>query len=842
MYLFLRLSLDLCDLVNLRNISGKILVNARLSLKCRSFILGLILAFLAIMGRVYSGEDNPLDIDELNRHVVFTENFFLKHMPDAMKGEEEEQEGLNKLEKASDVSLIPLDEEFAPDLDSRTMTRAAAEKERTELKNQGKKVVRTHDDELSLVDQDEDGEEHESNEKTEYIDNTDPGFEEQKKILKYDTEMKRKLLKLRRKNKFKDIPFGPQAPHLAMVDIFGVTGDDMADPLMEIYGLESRYDGERDLEDFEKLHKSITNPTKFTKKKIWGYDREGNPIFSDKIWLEQKMAGNVITEPSDTLKMKHMEYIFPQKVYSTDGFLDEYGTFGIKSLLDKYRLKQENKSKEIIKKKKVSKLKKPEITKKEIGGSSGRTSSSEKQINWQVARRAIDVDTKNKMAKDLEGVEDLNGVIEAMNTNNPDRQRKDAEKVFWDYYSKKKQRKYDERKEIYDLEISVPKISFGFLSKKTLFGWREVLFDHAMENIGKYDPRASQRYESLLGSDQVKGIPPSRIIADMSSEAIRRPKSHHLFPNPIKGFKNFFCKRLERKYREYVADVLQFRAEDSTYNELIDLTNKYETRQDWLSQFENPWLFIPQGQAISNNIDKGTNVNTDNEYEKELLSLELDAIPASEIEIFMRQHLKKDVLFSDEYEAEEAKEAMFRKIIRETADYNENQPYKLPHRPRASRLLPVNDGYNPSEALRQKESFNTKTTIFKQGRVVVDPIEKKKIKVLEKGERKRVESGLDREENKRNIGKKMVKSTGYYLDDNGEKLLEDRQRFNKKISNMGGVLESEYIYKDEGRGPRTKKVPFSTDAVSSTNAPYKRNAIHKTVFDDYSSSNDNTTI
>ncbi|OII75281.1 uncharacterized protein cubi_03760 [Cryptosporidium ubiquitum] len=838
MYLFIRLSLNLCDYMTLRTVVGKVFVNRQLSLKYRSLILGLILVLLSILGRVYSEEENSLDINELNRNVVFTENFFLKHMPDAIKGEEEELEGLNEVEKASDVSLIPLDEGFALDLDSRTMTRDAADKERNELKEQGEKVVRAHDDELSLVDQSEEGDEDELAGKTARLDDTDPGSEEQKKILKYDTEMKKKLLKLRRKHKYKDIPFGPQAPHLAMVDIFGVTGDDKADPFMEIYGLESRYDAERDLEDYEKLHKSIVNPTRFTERKIWGYDREGNPIFSNKVWLEQKMAGKV-RELSDGLKKKRMEYVFPQKVYSTDGFLDEFGTFGVKSLLDKFRFKQENKSKEIRKKKPVSRLKEPEIVKKDIVSGSGR-SSSDKYINWQVARRAINLEARNRMLKDFEGVEDLTGVINTMNSNNPDKQRKDAEKLFWDYYSKKKQKQNVKRKEIYDLEISVPKISFSFLPKKTLFGWREVLFDHAMESIGKYDPRASQRYDALLGSDQVKGIPPSRIIADMSSEAIRRPKSHRLFRNPIKGFKNMFCERLEKKYREYVADVLQLRAEDSTYNELIDLSNKYETRQDWLSQFENSWVFIPQGKAIPDDIsdNKGGNEKADNEYEKELLSLELDTIPASEIEIFMRQHIKEDILFPDEDEAEEAKEAMFRKIIRETAEYNENQPYKLPHRPRASRLLPVNDGYNPAEALRQKESFNTKTTILKQGRVVADPIEKKKIKILEKGERKRVEAGLDREEYRRNLERQIVQDSELYLNEEKEKPFNNRKKSAKNGLNQAGILENEYVYKDEGRGPRMKDPPFSTDAVSSTKTPYRKNPIHKTVFDNYSGIDD----
>ncbi|KAH8583537.1 uncharacterized protein ELE39_000305 [Cryptosporidium sp. chipmunk genotype I] len=842
MYLFLRLSLNSFSYINLKTIASRRFVNAQLFLKYRSLILGLVLVLLTILVGVYSGEENSLDINELNRNVIFTENFFLKHIPGAVKGEEEEErEGLNEVDRESDVSLIPLDEGIAPDLDSRTMTRAAADKERIEHKEKGKKVMLTHDDELSLIDQGQDNYGESGGEQAK-LDDSDPGSEEQKKILKYDTEMKQKLLKLRRKHKYKDIPFGPQVPHLAMVDIFGVTGDDKADPLMEMYGLESRYDGGRDLEDYEDLYKSVTSPTKFTERKIWGYDRDGNPITSKKIWLEQKMDGKVIMETSDIHKRNRMDYIFPQKVYSTDGFLDEFGTFGVKSLLDKFRFRQENKFRERRKKKPVSKLKEPEIIKKEIWNSSGRVSGSDKHIGWQVARRAIDVAARDKMIKDFEGVEDLNGVINVMNINNPDKQRQDAEKVFWDYYSKKKQKEYEDRKKRYSLELSKPEISvnIGFSGAKTLFGWREVLFDQAMESIGKYDPRASQRYDSLLGSDLVKGIPPSRIIADMSSEAIRRPRTHHLFPNPIKGIRNMFCKRLEKKYREYVADVLQLRAEDSTYNELMDLANKYEARQDWLSQFENSWVFIPQGKAIPDDMskDKGTGAKVDDDYEKELLSLELDTIPASEMEIFMRQHLNGDILFPDDDEAESAKEAMFRKIIRETAEYNENQPYKLPHRPRASRLLPVNDGYNPTEAIRQKENLSTKTTLVKQGRVVADPLEKRKIKLLEKGERKRLEMDLDRKEYRKNLERKMIRGSESGLRNHEKPYIISIRKSTENNSNRDGVLKNEYIYKDEGRGPRAIDEPFSTNAVSSSKAPYKRNPMQKTVFDNYATRND----
>ncbi|OLQ19422.1 hypothetical protein ChUKH1_07635 [Cryptosporidium hominis] len=842
MYLFIRIYLNFCNSMRLRIIAGKHFVNAQLFLKYRSSILILVLVFLAILDGSFSGEESPLDINELNRNVVFTENFFLKHIPGAIKGEEEEREGLNEIDRESDVSLIPLDDGIAPDLDSITMTRATADKKHHEDKEKGKKVMHTHDDELSLIDQDEDDDEGKSDREQEKLDDLDPGSEEQKKILKYDNEMKKKLLKLRRKHKYKDIPFGPQAPHLAMVDIFGVTGDDKADPLMEMYGLESRYDGERDLKDYEDLYKSVTSPTKFTERTIWGYDREGNPITSKKIWLEQKVEGKVITEAGDKQNRNRMDYIFPQKVYSTDGFLDEFGTFGVKSLLDKFRFKQENKFKEKKKKKSPNKVKEPEIIKKEIWNNSGRVAGPDKHIGWQVTRRAIDVAARDKMIKDLEGVEDLNGVINAMNTNNPDKQRRDAEKVFWDYYSKKKQKEHENRKQIYGVEFSIPKLSLdiNFSPAKTLFGWREVLFDQAMESIGKYDPRASQRYDSLLGSDLVKGIPPSRIIADMSSEAIRRPKTHHLFPNPIKGFRNMFCKRLEKKYREYVADILQLRAEDSTYNELMDLANKYEARQDWLSQFENSWIFIPQGKAVPENIIENNEANSkaEDDYEKELLSLELDTIPASEMEIFMRQHLNGDVLFVDDSEAEDAKEAMFRKIIRKTAEYNENQPYKLPHRPRASRLLPVNDGYSPTEAIKQKESLNSKTTIVKQGKVVVDPLEKKKIRLLEKEERKRVGAGLDREEVRRDLERKIIQGSELDLSDHGASFKSRNQKLTENSSDGFGIPENEYIYKDEGRGPRNIKEPFSTNAVSSSKAPYKRNPIQKTAFDNYTTRNE----
>ncbi|KAJ1611656.1 hypothetical protein OJ252_1481 [Cryptosporidium canis] len=840
MYLFKGRSLYPCGDASWEALSSKTLARP-CSSEYRSILLGFILIFVTIFGRVHSGEDKSLNIDELNKNVYFTEEFFLKHIPGALARDEGgEREGLNEVEE-KDVSLIPTDDEFAPDLESITMTRASAEKERAGSSDSGRGAFPALDEELSLMDQDSD--EDKSEVGTAMQDDSDPGSEEQKRILKYDTEKKKKLLKLRQRRKYKDIAFGPQAPHLAMVDIFGVTGDDTDNPLMEMYGLESRYGREKDLKDFEDLHSSVVNPTKFTEKKVWGYDREGNPIFSKKLWLEQKTAGKEVPWPTGAQNMK-MEYSFSQKVYSTDGFLDEFGTFGVKSLLDKFRYKQENKFIEKKKKKQSNKLKEPEIV-MELDSESGKLSGQDKHIGWQVTRRAMDVDARNKIINDFEGVEDLSGIIRAMNADGPDKQRKDAERVFWDYYSKKKQNKCEKKGNLCEIEVKIPDVSFSFdfLSKKTLFGWREVLFDQAMESIGKYDPRASKRYDGLLGSDQIKGIPPSRIIADMSSEAIRRPKSHHIFRNPIKGFKNLFGKRLERKYKEYVADVLQLRAEDKAYNELMDLANRYEARQDWLSQFENSWLFIPQGQAIPDTtqteVRDGTSAKTDDDYEKELLSLELDAIPASDMEIFMNQHLKGDILFPDDDEAEGAKEAMFRKIIRETAEYNEKQPYRLPHRPSASKILPVNDGYNPTEALRQKERLTTRTKVFKQGRVVAEPIEKRKIKTLELGEKKKIEAANDKEEYRKSVKSDIIHGSMFDItgQEKGEFGASDKKTF-KGNSDKDTGFDGEYIYKDEGRGARPSKYPSSTTAVSSSRAPFKRNPLQKTVFDNYLDADD----
>ncbi|KAF7457407.1 hypothetical protein HWI79_2045 [Cryptosporidium felis] len=798
--------------------------------RCKSVILPVIFILGTFLMRV-SGEGEPLlNIEELNKHVHFTEDFYHKHVPEAVRGVLE-KEGLNEVEGTDDVSLVSTDENFEPDLEAKAITREMAHKEFIEQKKKGN--VNLPEEELSFI------EEKESDDslggdsiRFESLEN-DPGANEQKEILKYDTEKKKKLLRMRRKNKFRDISFGPQASHLAMADIFGITGDEASNPLMEIYGLESKYDIE--LNDFEEAHSSVARPSGFTEKKIWGYDGEGKPIYSRKAWMEQKLGGTVVSDEVCGSTKRRIEYLFPQKFYMADGFLDEFGTFGVKSLLDKYKYHQDFKYKEKRKKKPVKSVKSPEIVKKEIVNNSKVTIGREKRVGWQVAHRMIDMESRDKIAKDFEDVGDLSEVISVMRAIDPDKQRKDAEKVFWEYYSKKKDREYQRKKEIFDIELAIPSTSSETSEKpkKTLMGWREVLFDQAVDNIGKYDPRASQRFDVLLGGDELKGIPPSRIITDMSSEAIRRPKTHHMFQNPIKGFKNIFFRRLEKKYREYVVEILQLRAEDNAYNEMMDFANKYESRQDWLSQFDSPWLFIPFGLAIpeklrSDEVQESEDKKID-EYENQLLSLELEVIPTRDIDIFMSQHLKGDVIFPDEMEAEDEKEAMFRKIIRETAGYNENQPYRLPHRPKGSKLLPVSDSYSPREAIRERDKLLSKTEIIKQGRVVANPIEKAKIKVIEKGVRKKIESGADEKERQANLKEKMaqrsdMKSKGDNFTGSGN--IERNTRGSSNSEHL------ERAFKDEGRGPRMDNPPFSTFGVSTTRphfSPRRKNA-HKTVF------------
>ncbi|KAH7650237.1 hypothetical protein FG379_002580 [Cryptosporidium bovis] len=783
------------------------------------------------------------DVENIGKNVIFTEKFYLKHLPEVLE-KDESLEDLNVME-SGDVSVLPDDDLFSPDLNARTTTRYSMEleKEKDEKESIKTGAYPVHA-ELSYIDDEDIDYDYKNTDdigkdvvrKSQVTEkDKEPGEDEQKRLLEYDTEENRKLLKLRKKRGYKDIAFGPQAEHLTMTDIFGETGNESRDPLMKKYGLES-YGFDEDMENLEEAWGSVVFPSKFRDKKVWGYDKEGRPIYSEKNWIKALLSGKVEADrklagigASGKPDSKKLEYSFPQKYYGVDGFLDSLGICSMKSLLDKYKSYIDNLGKGrkttnhgfgSFNKRKNKKNKGPEIDRPDIDLNK-RHLGQDKQTNWKLRYNMMEKEEADKLANDLEGVEDLKGVIEVLNLKNPSTERRDAEAVFREYYTsegKYKENINDSSDNVItlDVELALPTINKSKSKKKTLCGWREALFDQAIDNLGKYDPRA-KKYGTQRGNDEIKGIPPSRIITNLSSEALRRPETHHTFYNAYKGMKNLFFNRLEKKYRQYVSELVELRSKDPTYNEMMNLANVYENRQEWLKIFHNPWLFIPKGIVFSEEVTKEQYKPSDeNEYEKELLALELDSIPTRNIDIFMEQHLKGDVLFPDEVESQEQKEAMFRKIMKETAIYNEKQDYKLPHRAKRSKnRLPMSGSYNPTEAIRKKEELNKKTLLTVKGRVVATPTEKQMIKVFEKDAKKTMESKTG----KRELDRKVVNSIIYNSDKEGPDDVRKTFTFGTKVKKQSGFsgeehLNDEHIYKDEGRGPRNIEPPFSTTAVS----------------------------
>ncbi|KAH8740817.1 hypothetical protein FG386_003054 [Cryptosporidium ryanae] len=820
-----------------------------------SLISGILVRGTDLKEQNKASEELKGGIEGVGKGIIFTEKFYLKHLPEALE-RDGSLEDLNVME-GEDVSILPDNELFTPDLNARTTTRYSLELEKEQKKdkdNKKKKMFEVHnfpqyDDELSYID-DEDDELNHDYMKTKGIgngvvrkikvdrkdDEKEPGEEEQERLLEYDTEEKKKLLKLRKKHGYKDIVFGPQVENLAMTDIFGETGRDSRDPSMRKYGLES-HGIDDDIEDLEQAWGSVVFPSKFKEKKIWGFDKEGRPIYSEKNWIKKKLSGEVDGIDHDLALIgaggkpggRKIEYNFPQKYYGVDGFLDSLGICGIKTLLDKYKgyIDSLDKGRKVgysdlglsLNKHKVKKKKEPEIEKQDID-SNKRNLGQDKQTNWQLAYNIMEKEEADKLSRDLEGVEDLKGVIDVLNLRAPSAQRRDAEAVFKEYYTSngknhKNRNGSPDNVISLDVELAFPSLRQFKSDKRTLYGWREALFDQAIENLGKYDQRA-KKYGMLREDDEIKGIPPTRIITNLSSEVLRRPVTHHTFSNPYKGIKNLFFRRLEKKYRQYVSEIVEIRSKDPIYNEMMNLANLYESRQEWLKRFESPWLFIPKGVVFSEVVKNQLELSDEEDYEKELLALELDAVPTRNIDIFMEQHLKGDVLFPDEGESQEKKEAMFRKIMKETAIYNEKQEYKLPHRAkRSKKTLPTKDLYSPVDAIKKKEELNKKISLTVKGRVVATPTEKQKIKILEKGAKKVIESKNDRGEIAKGVLNAILSGSNEEKQSHVQEKLTFGTKVRKNYNSKGEEnLNNEHIYSDEGRGPRNIKPPFSTTAVS----------------------------
>ncbi|EEA08601.1 uncharacterized protein CMU_028300 [Cryptosporidium muris RN66] len=741
---------------------------------------------------------------ELDKYIQYTEDFFLKYVPGAL-GEDEEIQGLQKYDDLNDVSIVSVESDIINENDN-LLTKGQLEDRNND--NHDVIGISSSDnfyEDMSIIDEDKESEGAKDSDKS-------PSEEEQKRFMKYDTDAKKKLLRLRKKRRVKDIPLGPQPVDVAMGDVFGGLGDPDLKADTEEYGLQTYYETEQEKKQMNDLWLSITHPFAFREKKIWGYDKDGNPICSRDKWLENTLQGGVVESNYKTKCLRHVDYTSTPRMYATDGFLNGDSLLSVISILQRYREIKNKRKNKIQFPIKIEKVSKPVISMAVLRKSRSTLNKDEKKRLYD--SNIDNIEFKSRV-NNLEGVTDLDGVIKLLGLDREIHQRKAVEEVFLNYTRRIQNGRFNIK--------FVPLLSKSH--KNILSDWRENLFDQAIENIGRYDPRASQKFELPPGCEEVHGIPPSQIITDMSSEVIRRPPTNLRFSSLIKSIQNKLFDRKLKMYKEYVKKIVENRNKSESYIKMISSENKFEERLDWLKKFNGLWMFIPQIKLIKPIGDFNSNINgrkeilNEEKRERDLLSLELEMVPFLEQDIYISSYIKGDVLFPDKEELSE-KKALFRKIAHETAMYDEKLPYKLPYRPTGRKKLITKGPFRAYKGGSSSTSDGYSNIIVKKGKVQLENDEKQEIKKLEK-------------ENKKQITKDMMENEQTKDSILTNFILEDSAKPIKKTKKLSGTfnLENEHNNMQGKVLPSTKIPPFSTTKVSIIQNSKYNPIRRKTVFD-----------